>query len=272
VGEATQGSETVAHRASDAARDQAIAILNNAVAIGELKPEEHEQRLQHALDATTVEALQQLTEDLTVPTQRTPWWSKQKRLLAVATLAVAVVAGVLVSQVSARVIGKPPQGSGVATTSPPSLPSASGVRPSPISAPVNGIGIQVVPPGEFAQHDPADECGAFGAEYTGGGANCYLVVQFTNTSSSPVSVTPVDIRMVDQTGDSYSVGPVAPPCYDTIDVNAEATLNPHGHVMVQLCYAVMTGALPNSLKGTRSLSGLSLPVPSDSYVGTWGGA
>jgi hypothetical protein len=79
--------------------------------------------------------------------------------------------------------------------------------------------------------------------------------------------------MVDQTGDTYSdIGFLEPRCYDRIDINASATLNPHDQTTVQLCYGVMTGALPQKLEGTRSLSGLSLNVPSDSYVGTWGGA
>jgi len=33
----------------------------------------------------------------------------------------------------------------------------------------------------------------------------------------------------------------------------------------------MTGALPQTMKGTRSLSGLTLSVPNDSIDGTWGG-
>jgi hypothetical protein len=283
VGEMTQRSPAVSPRASDADRDAAVAILNNAVAIGELKPDEHEQRLQAALDATTIESLRHLTEDLTVPGNHTPWWSRQWRPLAAAAaiLAAAVTTVALLSHGapkhltgdSHRSLTTATSSSTVPSATPSSIvPSASGVLPSPASAPVNGVEIQVVPPGGFADHDPADECGAFGGAYPGGGANCYLVVQFTNTESSPVSFAPVDLRMVDQTGDTYSVGPVAPPCFDTIDVNAKATLDAHGHIMVQLCYAVMTGALPNSLQGTRSLDGLSLTVPSDSYVGTWGGA
>jgi uncharacterized protein DUF1707 len=269
MGEVGQGSR----RASDADRDQAIAILNNALAIGELKSDEHEQRLQAAFDATTVEALRELTADLTPPSHRVPWWSTRRRALAAfVALAVVVVVAALVSQEPQRPVVGPSHVSRVAAPPSSELPSASGVRPSPTSASVNGIDIQVVPPGEFAQHDPADECGAFGAVYTGGGANCYLVVQFNNTSSSTVSFTPVDLRMVDQTGDTYSVQPVAPPCYDSVDVNASTTLNPQGHVTIQLCYPVMTGALPQSMEGTRSLSGLSLTVPSNSIVGIWGGA
>jgi hypothetical protein len=77
--------------------------------------------------------------------------------------------------------------------------------------------------------------------------------------------------MVDQFGDIYSVAPVLPQCYDSADVNASTTLAAHQRVDVQLCYPVMTGALPQRLKGTRSLNRLTFSVPSDSIVGTWQG-
>jgi hypothetical protein len=86
-----------------------------------------------------------------------------------------------------------------------------------------------------------------------------------------VHFTPVDLHMVDQHGTTYSVEPVAPPCYDAVDVNASASLTPHEQITVQLCYPVMTGALPQSLVGTGSLPGLNLAVPADSVAGTWGG-
>jgi uncharacterized membrane protein len=284
MGEGAQGSGSVARKASDADRDQAIAVLNNALAIGELQPDEHEQRLQAVFDASTVDALHQLTVDLTVPPTPVPWWSTRRRSLAAVMAAMAVMAVVAIVVVVALVNqGSHQQGAtspyGTAATSTPSSQPASpptstaSVQASPSSAAVNGLVIQVVPPGAFGQHDPADQCGPFGGEYSGGGENCYLVVQFTNVSSQPVSFDPVDLRMVDQTGDTYSDnGFVNPPCYDTIDINAPATLTPHAHTMVQLCWPVMTGALPQKLEGTRSLSGLTLNVPSDSVDGTWGGA
>lgn len=77
--------------------------------------------------------------------------------------------------------------------------------------------------------------------------------------------------MVDQTGDEYMLEPVAPSCYDTLDVNAPQTLQPGDSLEVQLCFPVMTGALPQTMKGTRSLAGLTLSVPTDSIDGTWGG-
>jgi hypothetical protein len=55
-------------------------------------------------------------------------------------------------------------------------------------------------------------------------------------------------------------------------VNAAATLKPRARLTVQVCYPVMTGALPQTLSGTRSLDGLHLVVPNGSIVGTWGGA
>jgi hypothetical protein len=282
MGEAPPGSGTVARRASDVDRDRAIAVLNNALAIGELNPEEHEKRLQAAFEASTVDALKGLTVDLSVPPTPVPWWSSRRRSLAGVTAAVVIVVVAALVAEGSRHQGAPSPARS-AVTAPPSAPptsqptspptSTAVVQASPTSAPVNGLVIQVVPPGLFGQHDPADQCGAFGAEFTGGGENCYLVVQFSNTSAQPVTFTPVDLRMVDQTGDTYAdLGFVEPRCYDSIDINAPATLSPHAHTAIQLCWPVMTGALPQKLEGTRSLSGVSLTVPSDSVDGTWGGA
>jgi hypothetical protein len=160
-------------------------------------------------------------------------------------------------------------------TSPSTIPivrsTASEVVASPTSPAVNGIKTQVVPPGSFGSHDPADECGNFGADYQGFGNNCYLVIRFIDSGGSAVTFTPVDLHMVDQTGDQYTLEPVAPACYDTLDVNAPETLQPGQNVDVQLCFPVMTGALPQTMKGTGSLAGLTLSVPSDSIDGTWGG-
>ncbi len=176
VAEMTQQSGVVSQRASDADRDAAIAILNNAVAIGELKADEHEQRLQAALDATTVESLHNLTEDLTAPARHIPWRSRQRHLLAAATAALTIVVITIalvshgtpehVTGSSHRSLSTAPSSSTVpsaATSTTPRVspssivPSTSGVRPSPASVPVNGLEIQVVPPGGFAEHDPADE-------------------------------------------------------------------------------------------------------------------
>jgi hypothetical protein len=151
------------------------------------------------------------------------------------------------------------------------LRSSARVVASQTSPVVNGIEIQVVPPGSFGSYDPADECGNFGAQYQGGGNNCYLVIRFINPGASAVTFTSVDLHMVDQTGDEYMLEPVAPACYDTLDVNAPQTLQPGDSVHVQRCFPVMAGALPQTMKGTRSLAGLTLTVPTDSIDGTWGG-
>jgi len=127
-------------------------------------------------------------------------------------------------------------------------------------------------PRDFGSHDPSDKCGPFAAYALGYGENCYVVVQSTNESSTPVSVTLADIDMVDQTGDTYNrIEPVARVCDDTIDVNAAQTLPPRGHLDVQLCWPVQIGALPQVLEGTGSLSGLTLAVPEASILRTWGG-
>ena len=98
------------------------------------------------------------------------------------------------------------------------------------------------------------------------------MVEFANVTSSSVSVTPANIKMVDQNGDTYTIEPVVPVCYDTIDIYAAQTLPPHGHLDVQLCYpAGAIGTLPQTLKGTGSLTGRTLSVPQASVVGTWGG-
>jgi hypothetical protein len=77
--------------------------------------------------------------------------------------------------------------------------------------------------------------------------------------------------MVDQYGDTYGIAPTLPACFDDVDMHAPLVLQPNVHSSVQFCFPVQTGALPHFMKGTRSLSGLDLTVPSRSIVGTWGG-
>jgi hypothetical protein len=147
------------------------------------------------------------------------------------------------------------------------------VEASPLSAPLNGLQVQVIPPPtSFSSHDPADKCGGFYTGYPGGATNCYVMVRFINSGGSSVTFTPVDLHMIDQTGDRYMVAAVLPTCYDAVDVNASHTLQPGKSVDVQLCFPVMTGALPQTMEGSRTLDGLTLPVPGDSIEGTWGGA
>jgi hypothetical protein len=111
-----------------------------------------------------------------------------------------------------------------------------------------------------------------GAKIPGGGSNCYLVIRFTNTRASTVSFDPADLRMVDQSGDTYSPAPVFPQCYDSIDVNASESLRSRAQLTFQLCFPVMTGALPQQLVGTRTLNGLRYNVPQTAVLGTWGGS
>jgi len=269
-----EGQESASTRASDADRDKTIDLLNNALAIGQLTPEEHSDRVQSALTSKTMSELGQLTADLSLPIA--PARSAHRRALPAIALALAI--GLVSVILLAHHGSSRPQSHSAAHSSPvpstvPSISSqASAVVASPVSQAVNGLEIQVVPPGAFSSHDPADECGNFGLSYQGGGNNCYVVVRFINSGGSSVTFTPADLRMVDQTGDEYMVGPVSPSCYDTIDVNAPQTLQPGQSLDVQWCTAVMTGALPQIMKGSRSLAGLNLSVPSDSIDGTWGGA
>jgi hypothetical protein len=257
-------------RASDADRDRAVEILNNALVNGQLTPDEHEERLQAALNAATVDELGQLTGDVSRPTNPPPTRWRRGRFFVIGTATAAIViTAILVTYASRRHVVT---GSSPTSTAASPYPRANGVVASPVSASVDGLEIQVVPPGNFAQHDPADECGAFGAYVTNGGANCYLVVAFINTGSSTVSFTPADLRMVDESGDTYSIEPVFPICYDNIDVHASASLSPNSRLFVQVCYPVQTGALPQALQGSRSLSGVNLRVPQASIRGLWGGA
>jgi hypothetical protein len=264
-------------RASDSDRERATEILNHALSIGQLSFDEHETRLQAALQATGVDELWRLTQDLTGtsnarPKRRSPGISLA---LVVGAIMAVLLAGIIGASLNGGTTSPVSRISGPTSTTLPIVTSTAAARavpPSPYSASSNGVTLRTIPPGEFGSHDPSDECGPFGAYSFGYGENCYVVVQFTNVSSSAVSVTPADIDMVDQTGDTYNrIEPVAPVCYDTIDVNAAQTLPPQGHLDVQLCWAVQTGALPQTLEGTGSLSGLTLAVPEASIVGTWGG-
>jgi len=264
----SEPSTPLQQRASDADRDRAIEVLNNAVAIGQLTPDEHGARIQSALEAVTVADLAGLTKDVEGPprTKRRPQVRGRVVIACVLAAGLAAVLTAVGHSGSVRPGGSAGQGTSTPATLPPALVVAS--RPSDV---VGGISIAVVRPGPFASHDPADYCGPFGTEYPGGGENCYLVVEFTNRSTAPVGVVPGDIKMVDQTGDTYRVSPVEPRCYDSVDVNESQVLPPKRSLTVQLCYPVMTGALPSRMEGSGLLEGLSLRVPPDSVVGTWGG-
>jgi hypothetical protein len=124
----------------------------------------------------------------------------------------------------------------------------------------------------FGKHDPADECGNFGTATALGGNNCYMVVHFRNVGTSTVSFAPEDLAMVDRDTNAYTTQNVLPVCFDSIDINALQTIAPKAPLSVQLRHPVITGAVPQAMKRTRSLAGLLLTVPTQSIVGTWGGA
>lgn len=273
-------------RASDADRDKTTEILNRALEVGQLTPEEHGDRTDAALRAQTLGDLAQLTNDLQAPQALARIRTRPTELTA---LAVGVGVLILVAILAAITSGRADQPSvqapqGVQRTETTQNPYAAQmkaqlepahVEASPLSAAsTNGLQFQIIPPSEvFSSHDPADKCGGFYTGYPGGASNCYIVVRFANSGASSVAFTPVDLHMVDQNGNRYTVGSALPACYDTVDVNASQTLQSGKNVDIQLCFpGVITGSLPQTMEGTGSLAGLSLPVPNDSIDGTWGGS
>lgn len=265
-------------RASDTDRDAVLDVLAKAVSDGKLTLEEHDARSQLALQATQIADLKALTSDLVAP-PRAPEQRSSSRTGVVAVVGLILIAAVIIG---VAVGHRSPTGSVTQTTvaTPGELPPSTAVSseaaykgtPSPLSPVADGLTIRTMPPGVFGKHDPADECGAFGTATTVGGTNCYVVVQFTNVTASAVTFTPADLRMVDQTGDTYRIGPILPACYDTVDMNAPQVLAPKAQLTIQWCTGVMTGALPQTIKGTGSLAGIVLRVPPTSIFGTWGGA
>jgi Domain of unknown function (DUF1707) len=240
--------------------------------------DEFEQRLDAAYRVATIEELRALVAGLPVPARpKKPRFSRGEKTFGALVLAVwGIALGVAISSGGQSAV----KSSTVAhhdhapPPSPKSLKSLQSLQSPPPSSPATpaDLRVAVVTSGQFSRHDPSDECGAFGTKTVVGGSNCYIVVRVTNTSPSAVNFVPADLRMVDQTGDTYSIAPVLPKCFDTIDVNAPATLTPHASATVQLCYPVRTGVLPQVLEGTEGLDGLSVAVPSESIRGTWGGA
>ncbi len=263
-------------RPTRAERDRIVDRLRDAVGAGDLTVEEFEERLDAAYAVATSEQLLALVANLRParPQAERRMSNRSKALVG----AVAVLCLVIGAFVLNATTGHTPKrtANGASAPTPTSAPtSSSGVTSASVpSSPASSANLSfaVVPAGAFSGHDPADKCGDFGTAKVVGGNNCYLVVQFTNTSPSPVHFTPADLRMTDQTGDAYSIAPVLPTCYDSVDVNASETLLPHASLTVQLCYPVMTGALPQELQGTRTLDGLAASVPQSSVDGTWGGA
>ena len=267
-------------RPTRAERDRVVDRLRDAVSNGDLTVEEFEERLDAAYGVANAEQLQSLVANLP------PLPPKVKQRMTNGSKAIAAGAALLLLAIGVLALNgtnhpTTPAAHAASPTSAPttvlSAPACSSSTVSSSSVPslpasAADLGFAVVPAGCFSGHDPADKCGAFGTAKVVGGSNCYLVIKFTNTGSSPVHFTPADLRMTDQTGDTYSIAPVLPTCYDTVDVNASETLLAHGSLTVQLCYPVMTGALPQELQGTRTLDGLSASVPQSSVDGTWGGS
>lgn len=262
-----------------AERDRVVDRLRDAVGNGDLTVEEFDERLDAAYGVANIEELQSLVANLPqLPQKEKQRMSNKYKAIAAGAALLVVALGALAlngtdhtSTPAAHVASS--SASPTTVLSAPDCPSST-ISSSAASSPASAANLSftVIPAGCFSGHDPADKCGAFGTAKVVGGSNCYLVVKFTNTSSSPVHFTPADLRMTDQTGDTYSIASVLPSCYDSTDVNESATLPAHGSTTVQLCYPVMTGALPQTLTGTRTLEGLSASVPESSVDGTWGGA
>lgn len=239
-----------------AQRDKCVDRLRDAVSTGDLTVEEFEQRLDAAYAVESNEELFALVANLPPPPPAKRRMSnRSKALIGTAAVLCLLIGGVVVNASAGHS---------------PSSETSPSVAPAQTSS--TNISAAVASAGNFANHDPADKCGAFGTATVVGGNNCYLVVQFTNTGTSTDKFAPADLQMKDQTGDTYSIAPVLPTCYDTIDVNALQVLHADESLTVQLCYPVMTGALPQELLGKQTLVGLSVSVPDGSIVGTWGGA
>ena len=85
-------------RASDSDRERATEILNHALSIGQLSFDEHETRLQAALQATGVDELWRLTQDLTGTSNARP----KRRSPGIS---LALVGGAIMAVLLAGIIG-----------------------------------------------------------------------------------------------------------------------------------------------------------------------
>ena len=246
--------------------------LREGVSAGLLTVDEFEERLDAAYIVSSTEELHELVAGLALPPQR----KKRPKKAVVTALAFTVGVTAIALAVSANV--HPHKATATPTKKTTTSHTQARSSSQPVSLPpsvpasASDLSVVVMTAGEFSHHDPANQCGAFGTKTIVGGENCYIVVRFTNTTSSAVNFVPADVRMVDQSGNTYSIAPVLPKCYDTTDVNAPAVLTPSADLTVQLCYPVMTGALPQTLQGAQALDGMTVSVPSGSVVGRWGGA
>jgi len=258
---------------TNAERERAVESLKAAVRTGALSLDEFEERLQAAYTANSQDELEMLLTlhgmQLAVP--KGPPKSARRRRLPVLALVVVVVVvlGVIVVEMHSRT--RPlvkPSAVGPSAYSVPTVPSSA----------ARSLDIKIAPAGAFATHDQANKCGPVGAPVnTGSGTmiedfdNCYLVVRFTNVGSSSVQFIAAQLKMDDYDGNSYTTQPVYPKCYDSIDINAPTTLEPHRSLTLQICYPVDAGALPEKFTGFFTLEGVNAPVASNAVVGTWGG-
>ncbi|MGA2037213.1 MAG: DUF1707 domain-containing protein [Acidimicrobiales bacterium] len=191
VEEVTVAGSTVGLRASDADRDQAIEVLNNALAIGQLAPEEHEERLQAALGAATVDALGKLTADLRVLPHQRSRWSGGRRRVAAAVVVVATGAAV----------------TGVALSG-----STSAIHPTNAASKVTSMTSD-----GFVQPE-ASVAGKF--------CRAMAVNHAQNPDSNPSGVTPVS----DPWGQPVAVSPSAPPSAEEDLAAAQSLANATGVV------------------------------------------
>jgi uncharacterized protein DUF1707 len=258
---------------TNAERERAVESLKAAVRTGALSLDEFEERLQAAYAANSQDELEMVLTlhgmQLAVA-KGAARFARRRRLPVLALIvAVVVVLSVIVVEMHSRT--RPlAKSSAVA----PSAYSVSTVR----SPAARSLAVKIAPAGAFATHDQANECGPVGAPVnTGTGTmiedfdNCYLVVEFTNVGSSAVQFIPAQLKMDDYDGNSYTTQSVAPKCYDSIDINAPATLEPHRNLTLQICYPVDTGALPEKFTGFFTLEGVNAPIPLTAVVSTWGG-
>ena len=261
---------------TNAERDSAVESLKAAVRAGSISLDEFEARLQGVYAANSQDELELLLTlhgmQLAAP-KGAPRMARRRRRAVLTLVVVAIVAVLAVTLVALQSRGRSLAKASVS----PSTPSAGSPAAVP-SAAARSLAIKIVPAGAFAEHDKANQCGPVGAPVnTGSGImtedfdNCYLVVQFTNIGSASVQFIPAQLKMDDYAGNSYATQSVAPPCYDTVDINALTTLGPRRSLTLQICYPVDNGALPKTFTGFFTLAGVSTPIPPTAVVGTWGG-
>lgn len=264
---------------TNADRERAVGWLWSAARAGALSRDDFEARVQAVYVAKTQHELDLLLtpRGLSPAAPGAPQTTgRRPRLTTLALIVVAIVAvlAIVVGELHSR--GRPL--TNAATVSPAaSSPTASSASTVPSSA-ARSLLIKIVPPGAFAKHDRANQCGSVGAPVMMGNRtviedfdNCYLVIKFTNIGPSSVEFIPAQLKMNDYDGNSYTTQSVNPSCYDTLDINAPTTLEPHRNLTLQICYPVATGELPEKFTGFFTLAGVNAPIPSTAVVGTWGG-